>query len=191
MQRPNLVRMHLVGIQVGSPSTLRTASRTITTGIDKKAIDAVRIGTLGLEGDAILDTEHHGGIDAAVYVYSLEDYAWWEAELGRMLVPGTFGENLTLSSFPAGPVRSGDRYRVGDVDLEVTNPRIPCGTFSAHMGETDWIRRFRDARRPGWYGRVITPGIVTVGDTVTVVPAADDAPDILGVQDQYYEGRAS
>ncbi len=178
--------MYLLGIQIGSPTTLQAGARTITTGIDKQPVDAAVIGPYGLDGDAILDTDNHGGPDAAVYAYSREDYDWWESQLGRPLAPGAFGENLTLSSFPAGPVRSGDRYRIGDVVLEVTHPRIPCSTFSAHMGEADWIRRFRDARRPGWYARVLRPGRVTVGEEVRVEAAPEDALDILVLQDRYY-----
>ena len=60
-----------------------------------------------------------------------------------------FGENLTLSSFGSGEVRIGDRFRVGQALLEVTSPRIPCATFATRMGESNWIKRFGEARRPG------------------------------------------
>ena len=66
-----------------------------------------------------------------------------------MLEPGTFGENLTLSSFGTEPVRIGDRFRVGEALVEVTAPRIPCAVFATRMGEPDWVNRFADARLAG------------------------------------------
>ncbi len=180
--------MHVVGVQIGTPKKLQTASRLLTTGIDKQPVEGADVGPYGLVGDAICDTEHHGGLAAAVYAYSRTDYEWWEAQLGRELAPGSFGENLTLSAFGADPPRVGDRYHIGSVVLEVTAPRIPCGTFSAHMGEADWIRRFRDARRPGFYARVIDSGHVSERDEVEFEAAAADRATILDLQDEYYSG---
>ena len=45
-----------------------------------------------------------------MYVYSSEDYAWWGEDPAPSPPPGTFGENLTLSSFGPEPVQIGDRY---------------------------------------------------------------------------------
>ena len=178
--------MHVVGVQVGTPKKLQTASRLITTGIDKQAVAGADVGPFGLVDDAICDTEHHGGRDGAVYAYSRTDYEWWEEQLGRSLKPGSFGENLTLSAFGADPPRVGDRYRIGRVVLEVTLPRIPCGTFSAHMGEADWIRRFRDARRPGFYARVVESGRIAERDPVEFEAGSAENPTILDLQDEYY-----
>ncbi len=135
----------------------------MTTGIHKQAVEQVRLEAEGIAGDAVVNTKHHGGPDQAVYVYSAEDYEWWKTELGRSLQPGTFGENLTISATPE-TVRIGDRIQIGDTLLEVTAPRIPCATFAARMGETGWIRRFRDANRPGFYCRVLQTGTVRPGD---------------------------
>ena len=90
------------------------------------------------------------GPDQALYLYSAEDYAWWAGELGAPPAPGTFGENLTLSSFGPVEVRIGDRFRVGAALVEATAPRIPCATFATRMGEPDWVKRFAAARRPGY-----------------------------------------
>jgi MOSC domain-containing protein YiiM len=119
---------------------MKNGARTISTGIRKTPVERGYVGTLGLVGDVVADEENHGGPDQAIYVYSSEDYAWWGQELGGLAAPGTFGENLTLSSFGSEPVRIGDRYRVGEALLEVTAPRIPCATFATRMGELNWVR---------------------------------------------------
>jgi MOSC domain-containing protein YiiM len=149
-------------------------SRTTTTGIYKRATrGAVAIGPLGLSGDTIWSKKHHGGPDQAVYVYGEDDYAWWSAELGRALGPGTFGENLTVAGLATPRATVGDRLHVGEaVVLEVTCGRIPCGTLTARMGIRAFSRRFREAARPGLYCRVIQTGSVRTGDPVRYEPAA-------------------
>lgn len=167
--------MHLIAINIGSGSQLKIGARVTLSGIDKTSVPTATIAPLGVTGDLVANQKHHGGPDQAVYVYSAEDYAWWAGQLDRELRPGTFGENLTLSAFGPGPVRIGDRYTVGAVELEVTAPRIPCSTLASHVGERDFIERFRAADRPGFYARVLTPGTVTVDDLVEVKPRASGA----------------
>ncbi|MGI9605405.1 MAG: MOSC domain-containing protein [Acidimicrobiales bacterium] len=183
--------MHVVSVQTATPTTISIGDRVASTGIRKTSVERVDLTALGLVGDTIVDTANHGGIDQAVYAYSAEDTAWWESELGRELAPGAFGENLVLSSFGPDPVRVGDRYIIGAVVLEVTSPRIPCNKFSAVMNERDWIRRFRDARRPGWYARVITEGRIHPGDPVERTPAPESNAEVLELQDLYYAGSSA
>lgn len=68
----------------------------------------------------------------------------------------------------------GERWRIGaEVILEVSCPRIPCGTFQGWMGRQGWMRRFTQAAQPGTYLRVIEPGDIRAGDPVEIV----DRPD--------------
>ncbi len=164
--------MHIVSVQVGSAGSLLVGGRTIKTGIIKTPVDQVVLEAGGVQDDAVVNAKHHGGPDQAVYVYSAADYAWWEQHLARSLEPGTFGENVTVSTAP-GTVRIGDRIQVEEAVLEVTSPRIPCATFAARMGEDGWIRRFRDAGRPGFYCRVLQTGIVQPGDTMQWMAAPE------------------
>lgn len=134
------------------------------------------IGGSGLHGDTVCDRRHHGGDDQAVYAYAQEDLAVWSAQLGRTVHPGEFGENLTTSGVDVTGARIGERWQVGrDVVLEVTDPRIPCGTFAGVMGERGWVKTFVHAAVPGAYLRVIEPGLVQAGDPIVVVhrPAHD------------------
>jgi MOSC domain-containing protein YiiM len=148
------------------------------TGIDKRPVDgpvAVTApgpkgtGAVGLAGDRVYDIRNHGGDDQAVYAYAREDLDRWAAELGRELPDGVFGENLTTSGADVNAALIGERWRVGDrLVLEVSCPRIPCGTFQGWMREQGWIKRFTRAALPGAYLRVIEPGEVQAGDRITV-----------------------
>jgi MOSC domain-containing protein YiiM len=179
--------MRVDSVNAGSAEPMTIGARTITTGIRKRPVGHGYAGTLGLAGDVVASVKHHGGPDQALYLYSSEDYTWWAGELGDAPQPGTFGENLTLSSFGSGEVRIGDRFRAGQALLEVTSPRIPCSTFATRMGESNWVKRFADARRPGLYVRVLEPGEVTVGDPVERINANGEHPTVVDLMDAWYD----
>jgi MOSC domain-containing protein YiiM len=179
--------MHLLSINLGNPQPLQIGDRATTTGIYKSPVEAVQISTLGLVGDHVDDQEHHGGPDQAVYAYSAEDYDWWMEQLGEALQPGTFGENLTFSSFGAEPVRIGDRFRVGEVVLEVSAPRIPCSTLAARMNDVEFVKKFRQAARPGFYARVLGSGRVQQGDPIHKIPAPTAFPTLTEVFHLWYD----
>jgi MOSC domain-containing protein YiiM len=123
-------------------------------------------------------------------LYSADDYAWWEKELGTSvplrLNAGIFGENLTLSTFGDTPLHIGDRFQIGAVILEVTAPRIPCSTLAARMGDPNFVKKFKQARRPGVYTRVIQTGAIQVGDSVVYTPATEDYLSSLAFFDLWY-----
>lgn len=145
-----------------------------STAIDKRSVAGrVRIEPSGVTGDEIADRRHHGGPDQAVYAFAREDYAHWEAELGRPLGPGSFGENLTTVGLDIQNARIGERWRVGDCVLEVTGVRIPCAVFAGFVDEPRWVRRFTEHGVPGAYLRVIEPGLVGAGDLIAVVETRD------------------
>ena len=142
--------MHILSINIGSARTIGNANVSGQTGIYKLPVAGpVQVTADGLADDAIVDTRNHGGPDQAVYVYGGADYAWWAAELGRELAPGTFGENLTISDLESAPLAIGDRLHIGGVILEVTAPRIPCWKLAQRMGDPGFVKRFRAAERPG------------------------------------------
>ena len=122
----------------------------------------------GLVGDEIGDHKHHGGSRQAVYAYAREDQQWWEGELGRLIAPGTFGENLTTVGVDTTHALIGEVWRLDDVVLRVEVPRIPCATFAGHMGVAQWVKRFSAEGRTGAYLSVVRPGAFGVGVTIEI-----------------------
>lgn len=134
----------------------------------------------GLVSDFIGDRRHHGGDRQAVYAFQREDLDRWATRLGRPLLNGCFGENLTTSGLDVNTARVGERWRVGSstdeaesVELEVTVPRIPCATFATWLAERGWVKQFTAEGRPGTYLRVVRPGRIRAGDRLTVVYRPD------------------
>jgi MOSC domain-containing protein YiiM len=63
---------------------------------------------------------------------------------------------------------------MGDTfELQVTEPRIPCGTFRGWMNRPGWLKTITAAGRPGAYLRVITPGHVQSADPIVVTHRPD------------------
>ena len=177
--------MKVLAINVSLPETISLGNEEVLTGIFKTPEEGVvELTREGFKGDEQVDKENHGGVDQAVYLYNAEDYAWWSKRLGRDLSPGMFGENVTLSEFPE-EVRIGDRLEFEEVILEVTAPRFPCRVFAAKMNDLSFVKRFRQAERPGFYTRVIQTGVVRAGEEVTYKPQSDGV-GLLETFDLYF-----
>ncbi|MBX3082967.1 MAG: MOSC domain-containing protein [Anaerolineae bacterium] len=182
--------MQLLSVNVGTVQPIQNAKPSGKTGIFKTPrTEPIKITELGLEGDAIIDTQNHGGVDQAVYVFTAPDYAWWSSYLGRALEPGMFGENFTISGLESASLHIGDRLQVGAVLIEVTSPRIPCVTIAARMGDPQFVKKFQKAERPGVYCRVIEVGSVRARDPVTLIPYQGEQVGILELFRVFYSKR--
>ena len=179
--------MTVLSVNVGSVRAMADAKVNGTTGIYKVPVAGdVMVHMLGLEGDAVCDTENHGGPGQAVYVYGTPDYEWWSAELGAPLEPGMFGENLTVSGLASADCNIGDQLLVGDVLLEISAPRIPCHVLAKRMDDAQFVKRFRAAERPGLYCRVITPGVVRAGMPVGFQPLSGPTLGVIEMFRDFY-----
>jgi MOSC domain-containing protein YiiM len=147
---------------------------TRPSGIDKRPVTGrVAVHPLGLEGDVQINKKHHGGEGQAVYAYAQEDAVWWEAELGRDLPPGRFGENLRTTGVDLVNAVLGEQWRVGTALFEVTAWRTPCANFAQFWGIPNLVRRFAARGATGAYLRVLATGEIGAGDAIDVVSRPD------------------
>lgn len=160
--------MKLLSIQVGLPREVRWQKRTVSTGIFKEPVQGpVMLRTLNLDGDRQADLSVHGGAQKAVYVYPSEHYDPWRAELsGVELAWGAFGENFTTEGLVEDEVHIGDRFRIGEAEVQVTQPRMPCFKLGIRFGDPGIVERFLESRRPGFYVAVLREGTVEAGDPI-------------------------
>lgn len=158
----------LVSVNVGMPKNVRWRDKTVYTGIWKTPVQgAVMVRRLNVDGDGQGDLAGHGGEQRAVMVYQSESYDFWETYLGRTdLRPGHFGENFTVTGLADNEVCIGDRYRIGDAEFEVTQPRVTCFRVGLRLDEPDMPNLLVSQHRPGFYFRVITEGRVRAGDDI-------------------------
>jgi MOSC domain-containing protein YiiM len=163
--------MKLLSVNVSSLKTVILADREIQTGIFKEPVEGrVKVRKLGLDSDVQVDRRFHGGLDKAVYCYPFEHYATWSEDLGLgPFPPGQFGENLTVEGMLEDTVSIGDIFRVGEVLLEVSEPRSPCFKLALKFGLLDFPKPFLASGRVGFYFRVVEEGTVGAGDSIELV----------------------
>lgn len=180
--------MKVLSINIGQPHSIGTKpGDERITGIYKTPVEwPVFITTDGLSGDLIANKKHHGGPDQAVYIYGQPDYDYWKDELGERISPGLFGENLTISGLESAAFNIGDFLHIGEVILQVTAPRIPCATLSAKIGDPQFVKKFRQAGRPGLYCRVLEIGEISAGDPVEVKRYPGETVSLMEMVDDYY-----
>lgn len=140
-------------------------------GVPKTPVPEVWVTASGLEGDAQRRLAFHGGPERAVSLFALERIEALQRE-GHPIVPGSTGENLTVTGLDWSAIVPGTRLRVGEVELVVTSYAVPCrviqGSFADHR-----FSRMSEKTHPGWsrvYARVEREGMVRVGDVVTALP---------------------
>jgi MOSC domain-containing protein YiiM len=180
----------VVSVNVGRARAIERDGQPATTAIWKSPV-AGRVAAQGvnLEGDEQADQEVHGGYDKAVYAYAIEDTRRWEAELGRSIGPGGFGENLTVEGLNLITSVIGERWIAGTAVLEVSQPRLPCWKLGVRMEDPRFPQRFTRAGRPGTYLRIIEPGEVGAGDDVRVTSRPDHGVTIGDVWRVYHRDR--
>ncbi len=160
--------MHVATIAVGGPRAVRWNGKDVVTSIFKTPVPGpVWARRHNLDGDRQSDLEVHGGEFKAVYAYAAEHYDWWRTRLSRDLEPASFGENLTITALDEPTVCIGDVVRIGDAELEATEPRLPCYKLGLRFGDLGMVKAFSEARRWGVYFRVVQEGRIAVGDAVT------------------------
>lgn len=143
----------------------------------KTAIDSGFIGSLGIEGDLHAHPQFHGGPKKAILIISSETIDEL-VKRGYPVFYGALGENLTTRGFDIRDVRIGDEIRAGGAILEITQPRVPCGTLDVYGPsiKQEIFDRFVKALDPssprwgmsGFYASVRSPGPVAPGDIIAV-----------------------
>src|SRR5271170_6002547 len=178
----------LLSVNVGLPRDVAWKERTVHTGVWKNPVAGrCRVGRLNLEGDGQGDLAGHGGEHRAVFVYQIESYRYWQAQLKRNdFVYGQFGENFTIEGLADDVVCIGDRFQVGTALFEVTQPRVTCYRVGIRMNEPRMAALLTSSGRPGFYFRVLQEGDVGVGDEIVKVGEAAERMTVAEINALLY-----
>ncbi len=178
--------MKVVSVNVGEPRPVTYRGKTVHTSIWKHPVAGpVAIVGDNLVGDRQADLRVHGGRDKAIYGYPAEHYPWWGERLpGADLGWGAFGENLTVEGLLEDQVRIGDRFRIGEAELTVTQPRTPCFKLGIKFARPQLVKEFLRAERSGFYFAIVAPGPIAAGDPITLLhtdPASLTVTDLVRI----------
>ncbi|SPM34437.1 sulfurase, partial [Mycobacterium rhizamassiliense] len=178
----------LVSVNVGMPKNVQWRDKTVYTGIWKTPVQGpVMVRRLNIDGDGQGDLAGHGGEQRAVMVYQTEAYDFWKTHLNRHdLAPGHFGENFTVTGLADDEVCIGDRYRIGDAEFEVTQPRVTCFRVGLRLDDPEMPNLLVAQHRPGFYFRVLTEGSVHAGDDIVRTRRGRHGLSVAGVDALLY-----
>src|SRR5881394_2109010 len=169
--------MKVLSLNVGLPREVIWQGKHVTTGIFKEPIQGrVMMCRLNLDGDQQADLTVHGGVSKAVYAYPSEHYNYWRSEFpGMDLSWGMFGENFTTEGLLEDTVYVGDRFRISETEVMVTEPRMPCYKLGIKFGRSDIVKRFLASKRTGFYFAVLQEGEVGAADPIELIEQSEDS----------------
>ncbi len=131
-------------------------------GTIKEPAGEVRVNERGIEGDA-----HAGPWHRQVSLLGEESILEFSKKAGREIRPGEFAENLTVRGMGKGTAGLLDRFRAGEVELEVTQIGKKChGDACAIFRETGACVMPKE----GLFCRVIRGGILKAGQEIEHLP---------------------
>lgn len=162
--------MKVIATNLGERRQVDWKGTILDTGIFKKPVDSIVLGKEDVEKDAVIDRRYHGGIDNAVYAYSVDYYPYW-----KDLYPnldwdfGMFGENLSIEGMDEACIYVGSSYKVGDAIIEVTKPREPCVKLGMRFNDAKMIKIFWQNHKTGMYFKVLQTGKVQAGDELILI----------------------
>ena len=161
--------MKLHQLRVGAVRSLEDAQgKAWRTAIHKASVPGpLWLTREGLPGDQVADRQSHGGPDQAVLAYAREHYPRWKAQ-GIVAEEGAFGENLLLEGVDEGEACLGDIFTLGEARLQITHPRVPCGTLARRLQRPDIVKAVYAQAAGGWYFRVLTEGWVEAGQSLVL-----------------------
>jgi len=165
--------MKIITTNIGDRVELTWKEKLITTGFFKKPVsEPIFLDTEDVKGDALCDRKNHGGVDQAVYAYSLKHYDYWKNLYPDIdwVIGGMFGENLTIDDLDETKVHVGDTFKIGDsVIIEVTKPRQPCMKMGVRFNDMKIVKQFWNTSMCGVYFKVIETGFVKAGDMLVQI----------------------
>jgi MOSC domain-containing protein YiiM len=161
----------------GAKPILPFRGHMVRSGIYKDAVgERLRLTADGFPGDEQADLTVHGGPDKAVCCYPSEHFGHWRATIHPDIDDGAFGENLTLAGLTEHDAHIGDTYTLGDdgAVVQVSQPRGPCYKVGVRWSSKTLVRLMGEDLRAGFYFRVLEPGTVGTGDTLTLADRVSD-----------------
>lgn len=177
--------MIVKSVNIGEKKVINYKGKIVETGIFKNPVNKpIFLGEEDVENDAVIDRRYHGGIEKAVYAYSENHYEYWKKLYPEIAFNfGIFGENLTISNLEETEINVGSTYQLGEVILEVTQPREPCFKLGLVFGTQAILKQFWNSTRSGIYFKVLKTGNVAIGDALVLIKKSKNTPTIAEIYD--------
>ena len=141
--------------------------KEMVSGIKKLPVKKAFLSTTGFKEDEQADLRYHGGENKALFLFSEQTYEKINQVCKtdfKVDEVAHFGENLILSDISEKDVFLGDIYQIGEVLVQVTQPRQPCWKLSANTGVKEMTKFILESGYTGWYAKVLQEGVISQND---------------------------
>lgn len=139
------------------------------TGIYKGRTETVIVTTDGIISDHQADKRYHRGPEKTLHQYAVQSYSEITRRYPSLIgsaIPGNISENITSTNLYDASVYIGDIYRIGDVLIQVSQPRSPCWKIN-HKSDIEKLSVFIEKMAiTGWYYRVLQSESIKIGDSI-------------------------
>lgn len=160
----------VLAMKIGLVENLTFADgTTLESAIRKQPVSEMRVNEMGAEGNDVGLKAHHGGVDKALFFMADKTFELLTSLIGKSFDwQGTaiYGENFIVSGLDEYNVCIGDHYQIGEVVVEVSQPRKPCERLSLNSEYKDTQKIVREKGLTGWYVRVVKTGVCKKGDKI-------------------------
>ena len=147
-------------------------------GVPKYPVPEGLVTPLGIQGDQCAHPRIHGGPHQALLLICAEAIELLTSK-GYPLFFGALGENITMRGIDHRQLRIGQRYRIGEVFVELTKVRGPCSAldvYGSSIKQDMYDRQVKagDPASPRWgisgmYAAILRTGTVREGDLISLV----------------------
>ena len=183
--------MKIISTNIGKPTIIEWRGQKVETGIYKYAVETpIFLSSDDVTNDHVIDRRYHGGLEKACYLYSADHYPFWQNKYPNQDWKwGMFGENLTISGLNESEIRIGDRFRIGNAEVQVTQPRQPCFKLGVRFGDQSVVSDFWASPYPGVYVRVLSQGEVQSGDEMILMERDPESLSVSQVFSIFHHNR--
>lgn len=142
----------------------------------KRPAKSLVVSLANVLGDRQADPKHHGGVDRVLHHFPREHYGQYRRwDLMRTFKDApAMGENISTVGLDETMVNIGDVIQIGEVKLQVTQPRSPCFKLNLQFGHPEFAQAMQQSQMCGWFYRVLTPGTIEHTDSLVLLSRHSD-----------------
>jgi len=146
-------------IALGKAKKYEFGEKEFESGYKKDQFkEEIEVSSLGLLGDTQVDKRFHGGVDKAIH-FGCTTHLDKNPDFDKLFI----GCNILVDNCTEEDIFIGDVYKIGDIEIEVSQPRQPCWKIGALFGK-EMSRYISRNHATGWYVRVLKEGKINISD---------------------------
>ncbi|WP_421715712.1 MOSC domain-containing protein [Arcobacter arenosus] len=153
------MEISIKSIALGKAKKYKFGEKEFESGYKKdNFLEEIEVSSLGLLGDNQVDKRFHGGIDKAIH-FGSTTHLKENPNFDKLFI----GCNILIDNHTEEDIFIGDIYKIGEIEVEVSQPRQPCWKIGALFGK-EMSRYISKNHATGWYVRVLKEGKIKISD---------------------------